>query len=171
MNQFDRARAAALAAGILFISISPAQAQQLDTAAQVDAVLRCRGETSAEARLRCYDTAAEALSQGITSGAVVAVDRERTRRRLFGLGIPDFLDNDGEPASREMTATIASSAHHGYQRWLLTLDNGQVWMTTENSRGIDPPRGGTAVRVTREALGNHWMHLPNNRRVRVRREQ
>jgi hypothetical protein len=172
MQTFNGAKAAALAAGFIFLSISPASAQPRDSAAQVDALLRCRGETNSEARLRCFDAAAAALDQGITSGAVVAVDAQQTRRRLFGLGIPDFLDGgDRNPAEREMTAKIESASHSGYQRWLITLDNGQVWKTTESSNGADPPRPGGEVKITREALGNHWMRLPNDRRVRVRRDR
>ena len=160
---------AAATASCLWTMPAAAQPRDRAQAEQVEALLRCRGETDQAARLRCYDEAAGLLQQGIDSGRVVAVDRSRARRSLFGLVLPDFLQG-GERDEEELRAiegVVASVAPTGFQRWQVVLEGGEVWRTSDATRET-PPRVGSRVRVERGMLGGYWLEA-GSRRFKVTR--
>ena len=135
----------------------------------VDAVLACQAQTSVEARLACYDRTVAALRQGLDAGTVLALDPRQARRSMFGLSTPEILERAGdrEEMPSEITARVQSAGHSGFQRWIVTLDNGQVWRTTDMVGEAPPPRAGTTVQLSRGALANYWLRVPGFRSLRA----
>lgn len=125
-----------------------ALAQDVRSQPQIDAVVRCLDIAAVEARVRCYDAAATALREGVRRGEIVA-------RR-------------SETPSRVEARVRSASASGG--RWVVVLDNGQTWRTTENQRRR-PPAVGAPILIRRNFVGSYWMRAGGPNEVRVSREQ
>ncbi len=105
----------------------------------IASVVSCRAVQDPQARLRCFDEAASALSQAVQGGGLVALDREsvrKTRRSLFGFDVdlPFFggsRKHDEQPEEKEIEAGVKSARDAGYGTWLVELDTGAKWQTTE----------------------------------------
>lgn len=55
-----------------------------------------------------------------------------------------------------VTAGIASAVRQSSGRYLITLENGQVWLQTEDQLGFNPHRG-SSVSIKRGLTGAYWM--------------
>ncbi len=143
--------------------------------AEVNAVLACQTESSAQQRLACYDAAAGKLASATTSGAIVVVDKEelrKTRRTLFGFSLPRislFRGDSPEDAPEQMEAKIQSAKDVDYGRWLIVLDNGAVWQTTEVERKMSLPKEGQNVTIKRAALNSYFLSINGRRPLRAMR--
>ena len=165
----------ALCAALSVSSAAPAQSKR-QRAPLVEALANCRGERDDAARLRCYDTAAAALTDATAQGKLVVIDQEdvrKTRRSLFGFSVPKLPffsgdDSAGEQQS-EITAKLdrVSALPHG--KWQLRLEDGALWETTEVSAFTRPPRAGNEVVIKRGALGNYFLRINGQRGIRGRR--
>lgn len=151
------------------------QPQDRQRPAQLESLLRCRGIPAVEDRVRCYDSAAAVLDAATSSGNVVVIDRDaisRTRRTLFGLSLPSlpFLGgNDGEEEASEIQSTVrgARSVEHG--KWLVTLQDGAVWQTTEPNTRSRSPRTGDSITIRKGSLGSYRMSWEGSRAVKAKR--
>jgi len=142
----------------------------------VRALANCRGQTDDQARLRCYDAAAAALTQATESGTIVVVDREdvrKTRRSLFGFSLPKLPffsgDDSAESQTDELTATIASAGALGHDKYRIRLEDGAIWETTEASSAVREPRRGDTVLIKRGPLGSYMMKIAGQRALRAKR--
>lgn len=119
---------------------------------RVDAVVRCLEVSDPQQRLACFDAAASALRRGVQSGAVAVEE---------GSGRPRF--------EFPMRAAVTSSRSNDAGRWLVTLDNSQVWETEDRQISSERPRSGATLQIERGFLGTgYWLRLPNGNRYRVR---
>ena len=147
------------------------------TAAPVANVIACRSNPDSDARLRCYDNTVTNLSQAVGSGAVVVLDREgmtKAKRELFGFSLPRLgrlLGSDDVPEEKELNATIRSATATGYGQWILTLDNGARWRTTEPLARQADPRPGQKVVIRRGRIGNYLLQIEGGRYTRAARIQ
>lgn len=141
----------------------------------VDRVVECRAMPDVPARVRCYDEAVDALAKATASGDVVVVDKEdvrKTRRSLFGFSLPKLPLFRGdstaeEEAPDEIEAKIATVRGLGYGKYLIVLDSGARWQTTEPPRGATPdPRPGEAIKISRGALGAYFISVDGRRAVK-----
>lgn len=163
--------------GALCLVSAPAGAQSSPSNALVDAVVRCKGEAEEQARLRCYDSAVAALAQATTSGDIVVVDREdvrKTRRSLFGFSMPNlpFFGRDEsqkEEQPDEIEAKIQSVRGIGYGKWLIVLDTGARWQTTEGGTLAREPKVGQMVKIKKGAIGSFFLSVDGRRGVRAQR--
>lgn len=157
-----------------------AEAQPAQTAAPpaaLNALLQCRTVADEAERLRCYDAAAVGFQAATTRGDVLVVDRQqvqRTRRRLFGLPLPDInIFGDGERAveqPKSVEGEIAGVSFNGERGgWVMTLKDGAVWAQTDNTPLALQPRVGQKVVVNRAALGSYMMRVNRQPGIRVRR--
>ncbi|HEU0310399.1 MAG TPA: hypothetical protein VFR36_04170 [Sphingomicrobium sp.] len=152
-----------------------AQSAEQQRPAQYQALLQCRSIADATQRLQCYDAAVGTLAEATEAGAVVVVDQEairRTRRTLFGFGLPrlPFLgrgDEGGEPD--EIEATIRSASPHGYGQWLITVDDGAVWQTTEADTRSRSPKVGETATLRKKSLGSYSITWKGGRGVPAKR--
>jgi hypothetical protein len=77
------------------------------------------------------------------------------------------------PVSTEeaaISATVSNTARRADGRWVITLDNGQVWLQAE-TRGNFQTKPGDVVQVRISGLGNSFMHTTAGGDTRVTREQ
>jgi hypothetical protein len=126
------------------------------------------------ARLQCYDTAVASFAQATEAGTVVVVDREairRTRRSLFGLSLPGlpFFGGDDSDAPSEIEAKIGSVSAADYGKWLITLEDGAVWQTTEANTRLRDPRPGETATIRRGALGAYFINWSGSRGISAKR--
>ena len=160
------------------LTLAGAQPSQTNAPpAALNSLLQCRSITDGAERLRCFDAAAARFQAATTSGDVLVVDRQqvqRTRRRLFGLPLPDFnLFGDGERAveqPKSIEGEIAGVSNNpSGGGWVVTLSDGAVWAQTDNSSLVLEPRPGQKVVVNRGALGSFMMRINRQPGIRVRR--
>lgn len=168
-----RSRAAITLVLLSFAAAGHAQDKKGPTNALVDAVVRCKGETADDARLRCYDIAVAQLSEATARGSIVVVDKEdvrRTRRSLFGFALPKLPffgsddSSDGQPD--EIEAKIKSVRGLGYGKWVIELDTGAKWQTTETTGPTRDPRPGQTIKIKKGAMGGYFLTVEGGRGVR-----
>jgi hypothetical protein len=158
----------------------------------------CRGLTDDEARLICYDAAvdrsrksgggrpadaspppapapaepAPAATAAVAAGSASAantIDQED----LFGKSGDELQRTVEEATGSEqmdsLSATVAKLQKYGYDRVLITLDNGQVWKQVDASSLR--LRVGDAVDIERASLGSFMLRKKGSKRsMRVSRE-
>lgn len=139
-------------------------------------LVTCRAVAASDARLACYDAAAEALDTAERQGAVVVVDRAEvraTRRRLFGFELPSAEQIDSGPAPERIDSietTLTRAYQNGNDKWVFVLADGSTWRQID-SEGIDfRNRPGQPIRVNRAALGSYLLTVGRGGSVRVRRQ-
>ena len=151
-------------------------AQKPASNALVDAVAACQSQQDDQARLRCYDQAAAALTQATQSGTIVVVDREdvrKTRRSLFGFSLPKLPFFSGDDSAKdqqdEITATVASASALGYGKYRVRIEDGAIWETTEGWPTLREPRRGDTVVIKRGSLGSYLMKIDGQRGLKAKR--
>lgn len=173
-----------LAAGLV---LGVAAVPCLGAAAQgaTDGLYACASEPDDAARLACYDAAVAELQAAETTGDVVTFTTEEiTDARRDGFGRQ--TDGAGETAAAsaavaaaaavaeaepdEVTAAIVSLGETRDGKLVVTLDNGQVWQQTDNTRVTvsrkAPPETAT---VRKAAMGSYRVKLGRARPFRARR--
>ena len=68
---------------------------------------------------------------------------------------------------KKLTAQIASVSHNSEGRWVIKLDNGQVWRQTETRSFEASP--GQAVKISTGAMGTYWLETGPHNWTRVER--
>lgn len=140
---------------------------------QLAAILACRSQPTDQQRLRCFDQAVLALAQAAEQGKIVLVDREdikRTRRSLFGFSLPKMPffggDDSQENEADFIESRVRSARPTGYNKWLIELEDGGTWQTTEpDTRGASP-KVGDSVRIRKGAMGSYTILLSRSRPLR-----
>jgi len=142
----------------------------------VQALAACKAQPDDAARLRCYDSAAAALTAATARGDVVVLDQAEVRtarHSLFGFSasrLPFFGgDRSGGEQSDELTAKIASARPIVGGKWQIKLEDGALWETTEASMTLDDPRPGNSLVIKRGPLGSYMMRIAGQRGLRSKR--
>ncbi|QHD69333.1 hypothetical protein GS397_21245 [Sphingobium yanoikuyae] len=144
-------------------------------------LLKCREISEDKARLDCYDRQVGAMDSAAQRDEVVVLDKtelNKTRRTLFGFSFPKlpFLGGGDEDEKKEgaeadamtqIEATIASAKNVGNGKWLITLEDGAEWMTTEAVTYRDPKPGMT-IEIKRASMGSFMIKIAG-RAVRAKR--
>ena len=109
-------------------------------------------------------------SAAVTASAAVPTTADSVRD--FGLSESDLLRRDADRGAdappKSITGTIRSVSRDGYDRFVVTLDDGQVWAQTEQKSGAYP-RPGDSVTITRGPMGGFGLRSERFGTVRVRR--
>jgi hypothetical protein len=168
-------RLSILAAAAALPAAAAAQVEQGQARPEAfEALIRCRTIAEDGARLRCFDEATAALQAAAERRDVVVVDRAQvreSRRRLFGIALPRlpvFGGSDDDEVD-EVQGVVASASQDGLGHWMITLQDGAVWIQTDNRRLALRPRPGQPVVVSRAALGSFMMRVNRQPGIRVRR--
>jgi hypothetical protein len=144
-------------------------------------LLKCREISEDKARLACYDRQVGAMDSAAQRDEVVVLDKtelNKTRRTLFGFSFPKlpFLGGGDEDekkvgvqadAMTQIEATIASAKNIGNGKWLITLEDGAEWMTTEAVTYRDP-KPGMIIEIKRASMGSFMVKIAG-RAVRAKR--
>jgi len=142
----------------------------------VQAVIDCRGLEDPQQRLACFDTAAAALETAENSGDVVSLDREQrntVRRQAFGFTLPSLSVFDRGEKPDEMNQvqdTVASASQGAGGRWMLVMQDGEVWRQTDDAELYPQPHAGSAVVIKKAMLGSYMMNIDRQSAIRVERE-
>lgn len=134
------------------------------------------------ARLACYDaafagpgdvgTAASAPSAAPTPPPEEAQRSSRTGLEDFGLSEAQRQAREGdaadEKAAHSLEATIVKVASRPRGEFIVTLDNGQVWVQYEADRRARV-REGDVITIRKAALGSYLLVTPGRVATRVRR--
>lgn len=166
--------ALAIALAVSSTSLSATAPDALPPA--ITRVIDCRAVTDKDDRLACYDKQVGALAEATSKTEIVVLDRESTRkarRSLFGLNIGPlpFLGVDDKSPDEILDAidgTLASVQAQGQGKWLLVLEDGARWVTTEPIIGRDPKVGQT-IEIRRGAMGSFRGKIEGGRVFRARR--
>ena len=112
---------------------------------------------------------------------MVVVDRQQVRegrRRLFGLALPRIPifgggDDDEDPDDADRVNTVegvvASATQDSLGHWVVTLQDGAVWVQVDNNTLALRPRPDQRVVINRGAMGSFMMRVNNQPGIRVRR--
>jgi hypothetical protein len=144
--------------------------------ASITALNDCRKLTDSGQRLACYDLAVANLDTAITSNEVYVVDKasvRKTRSSLFGLQLPSLglfagYSTDANAVS-ELEGTIAAASEEGYGNWRVSLQDGTVWLQTDElSLGTTLKPGGKVV-IKRGVMASYKMSVDGRPAFRVKR--
>ncbi|MEO1252145.1 MAG: hypothetical protein AAFW81_07360 [Pseudomonadota bacterium] len=162
----------------------------INAAAQtLDDVLECRALADAGDRLACYDDAAgKAAEAGALAGAGAAssdgADSARTAVAAAPLdpvaafGAEELAQKqearEDKEKKKSITANLVGVRFNNAGKYIITLDNGQVWRQTPGDSGELRLRGaspdGVPVTIKRAAFGSYRLSLSSSKRtIRVER--
>ena len=170
---------------VLTLTAAAAQADELN-----DKLVVCRDLTSAVARLDCYDAAVDRSRQkgdpqpepttAIPAATVEPAAAAASGAGSAGISQEELFGQDSKEVQRtveeatgsesidSLSAQITRLQQSGYDKVLITLDNGQVWQQTDTSSLR--LRVGDDVMIERAALGSFMLKKKgNNRTMRVSR--
>jgi hypothetical protein len=168
--------AARAAAGLVTAIPLAAAAPPPAGAPATRAVVACRALTDDTQRLACYDKAVAAMSEAEKTGDLLTIDRaqrQAVRRQAFGLSLPSFtlFDKGEKPEEADrITVKLASARQDPYRRWILKLEDGAVWLQTDDNELSNEPHAGSTVEIRKGALGSFFMKVDGQPAIRVRRE-
>ncbi|MFI4973505.1 MAG: hypothetical protein ACHP84_03085 [Caulobacterales bacterium] len=156
---------AAAAACAMTLAAGAAAAPAPVRAPAVQAVVDCKQLADGAARLACYDSAVDKLTQAEASGDLVTIDREQrrtVRRQAFGLILPSFslFDRGERPEEiNQVSDSIASVGHSADGKWVFRLESGAVWRAIEDADFYKDPKPGDPVVIKRRSLGSFMMEI------------
>ena len=146
-------------------------------ASVVQALSDCRKIAESDARLACYDKAADALDQAQAQGQVVVIDRAQARevrRQAFGFNIPSIkLFNRGpkEEAVDKISVKL-SGAHRGPDgNWVMTTTEDAVWRQTDGQSLLNDPHAGSTLDVRHGLMGSFFCKVDGQFAMRCARSQ
>lgn len=124
--------------------------------AQADELGECATLESDEARLQCYDEAAQRAAAPAEEAAPASVPQPK---ELFGKTAEETSEIIAEAAGaenvNEISGKVVAVASDPYRRYTVTLDNGQKWTQSRTDRfDVDV---GDDVTVRKATLGSFTM--------------
>ncbi|TCI02650.1 hypothetical protein EZV61_12680 [Corallincola luteus] len=91
---------------------------------------------------------------------------EPTAEEKFGL---EHKQAVAEDAPETLTLRISKKKKNAYGKWVLTLENGQVWQQTDSTRYNFNHKDGLVV-ISRGSVGSFFIGQPDrNKRIRAKR--
>jgi len=126
-------------------------------ASAADAGSDCVGIDDDRARLACYDELhgrVAPIGANVATAALPAASQGRVV---------------GESPTEIVATVVAVQAHSHVGRWIVTLDNGQVWEQRETTPEARRPRVGDKVTIREAAFGSYLLQAPNRGSNRVKR--
>jgi hypothetical protein len=106
------------------------------------------------------------------AAAVPAAPAVADGARDFGLSDSEIkrreVEQGAESPPKSITRTVKSVSRDAYDRFVITLEDGQVWAQTEQKSGAYP-RPGDSVTITQGPMGGFGLRSERFGTVRVRR--
>jgi hypothetical protein len=167
---FPRRPSRAAALLLAMASATPALAARPDPTASRTAVAQaisdCRKVSDRDARLECYDKAADAFEQAQAEGQV--------KRQAFGLSLPSldlFPKGAKEPEVDRVSIKLTGAHQDQNSRWIMTTDEGAVWSQIDSQELLNEPHAGSTVAIRRAALGSYFCNVDGQSAIRCARSQ
>jgi hypothetical protein len=127
----------------------------------LDSVRQCVNQSDDAKRLACYDLAAERTKPGRNDDLGVTNQLLHEKQRAAGISAPS-------PKDLNLSAEVQTVAQAAHGKFVVTLDNGQVWAQQEE---LDfPLAAGDRITIRRGMLGALYLaKTGHNLTTRVRR--
>lgn len=125
----------------------------------IDRMRTCAGEADEAKRLACYDfqMGRSKIGQNEDLGVTGELLRQKQKQAGIATAPPD-----------DMAGKVVGIANRGFGKFVVTLDNGQVWAQQEAPDFT--VRVGDLITIRRGVLGALWMvNSKDHRQARVRR--
>jgi hypothetical protein len=142
----------------------------------VQAVVDCRRIDDSAQRLACYDTATDALTKAQTSGDLVTLDRAQrraVRKQAFGFTLPSLAMFDVGEKSEEANSvdeTLASARQDAQGKWIMVMQDGAVWRQIDDEFLSRDPHPGSAIVISRAAIGSYMLSVDKQPGIRAHRD-
>lgn len=147
--------------------------------AQAD-VAHCVPIEDPTSRLACFDAAtrgtqrtqtdAATASAAASAPAAAAVPSTTAARSTQAEGSANFGLTERNDVPDKITASVREVASHTVPgRWVVTLDNGQVWEQRETTAANRRPRPGDSVTIEQGSFGSYLMITTGRGSSRVKR--
>lgn len=147
--------------------------------AQAD-VAHCVPIEDPTSRLACFDAAtrgtqrtqtdAATASAAASAPAAAAVPSTAAARSTQAEGSANFGLTERNDVPDKITASVREVASHTVPgRWVVTLDNGQVWEQRETTAANRRPRPGDSVTIEQGSFGSYLMITTGRGSSRVKR--
>lgn len=107
---------------------------------RIETAIACAAVTASEARLSCYDRAIGALRLALESGQLVPAGEARKPLALEGV--------------------VTAAGPMGFNRFWVTLNNGERWQLIATSSREIPPRRGAKIKLRKGVMGAYWFVDP-----------
>lgn len=143
-----------------------------DRAQGFQTLVDCRSLTDSTARLDCYDRNVAALDAAEKAKDIIIVDRvqiNEARHSLFGLTLPriNLFGGNGDELDR-IEGTIVSAQMNDAGQMSLTLDDGAIWVQTDDFT-VGRIKPGTKVTIKRGLGGSFFASVPGRPGFRAKR--
>jgi hypothetical protein len=155
-----------LAATAIMFSASAAYAQDTtDSDPYIDSLKACQTMADDAARLACYDAAVGKVVTASDEGEVRIVDKAvvtKTKRGLFGLGIPDFglLSGDDDEEKLDLLQSVITKVSISGSTMFITIeDGGAVWRIKNAKSRIKRAKPGDPVEFKKAAMGSYFIRI------------
>jgi hypothetical protein len=127
----------------------------------LDSVRQCMKQSDDAKRLACYDSAVGRTKPGQNDDLGVTNELLHEKQRAAGISAPS-------PKDLDLSAVVQTVAQAAYGKFVVTLDNGQVWAQQEE---LDFPLAtGDRITIRRGMLGALYLaKTGQNLTTRVRR--
>lgn len=166
---------AATIAGMTALS-APALAQ----GSLQDQLAVCARIGKKSARIDCYDSIANASSQGAYTPSFGASSMRTPSAPPPPPGAPAPAGSAfgsenlpraprAETGSESINAAVVASKDNGLSMWQFALSDGAVWRMTERDVNFRPPAPNETVTIRKGALGGYLMDVDHQVAVRVER--
>jgi hypothetical protein len=138
-----------------------------------DSIQACKRETDNERRLQCYDreVAKFPLTQGQALGlseSQVAAAQSKASAAQSNASAAQPKPSAAQPEDAQVSAKVVALTEPPHSGFVITLDNGQVWVQNEMETGTFADVG-DVVTIKRSKVGSFWLQGPSGRRTRVHR--
>ncbi len=180
----QRVRSTILAGACAWLALGsmPVAAKEKDppaTPAEVQRLYDCRGLVEPGERLACFDRQVAALQQAEQSRQIAIFDKaaqKKAQRGLFGFTIRDLPffgggDDDDKDEVKRLETTVKWARREGYNKMRFEIEDGAVWIQTDQTDLPRDPKPGEKVVIYPGAVGGYFAELGNMKRIRVRRER
>ncbi len=155
-------------------------------AENLDEILECRAIAEDIERLRCFDNTTESAAENIASAGAepggdrpsavqVASDESQSPDDSFGAeDLAQKRSKEQESAPKALHAKLVGLRFTNAGRYIITLDNGQVWrQITGDTDNLRLPRAtgdGIPIIIKKGLLGSHKLRPASSKRsIRVER--
>ena len=141
------------------------------------AISDCRKVDDRDARLACYDKAADAFDQAQAAGQVVVVDRAQVhevKRQAFGLSLPSlnlFSRGPKDEVLDRVTVKLSGAHQDEGGKWVMITDENAVWRQIDTQEMYEGPHAGSTVAIRRASLGSFFCNVDGQSAIRCARSQ
>jgi hypothetical protein len=158
-------------------AVGAPRAVEAQRTAVAQAISDCRKLADKDARLDCYDKAADAFEQAQAQGQVVVIDRAQAhqiKRQAFGFNMPSLNLFKAGPKDEKLDrieVTLADAHRSADGKWVMTTEDGAVWRQIDDTDPYDPPKAGQVMAIRTAMLGSYFCKVGTQSAMRCTRTQ